>query len=114
MGSCASQDPPLGIFQAVHEWHGLNDTEMNRVNDEIQRNMWDALQRGTVAVHCLAGIHRAACIVACHFLWRHYALGHRDVPCDPTVIYRRLKAVRPAVSPAYTHVLQKYEAHLKR
>ena len=25
---------------------------------------------GSVAVHCLAGIHRAACIVACHFLFR--------------------------------------------
>jgi len=113
VGSCAGKDPPKAIFQAVHEWHGLNSTEMNSVNDSIQESMWEQLQQGSVAVHCLAGIHRAACIVACHFLWRHYVLGHRDVPCDPKVIYQRLKAVRPAVSPAYAHVLQKYEAHLK-
>jgi predicted protein tyrosine phosphatase len=114
VGSCSSKDPPKAIFQAVHQWHGLNDADMNNVNDFIQRSMWDQLQEGTVAVHCLAGIHRAACIVACHYLWRHYTLGHRDIPCDASVIYARLKGVRPAVSPAYTHVLQKYEAYLKR
>eukprot|EP00971_Amphidinium_carterae_P252919 5021238-Amphidinium_carterae.1 len=36
---------------------------MNKRNDEIQKAMWTALQRGTVAVHCLAGIHRA--LIAC-------------------------------------------------
>lgn len=114
VGSCSTKEPPKAIFQAVHEWHGLNDAEMNRVNDWIQQTMWEQLQNGTVAVHCLAGIHRAACIVACHYLWRYHTLGHKNVPCDATVIYQRLKANRPAVSPAYTHVLQKYEAHLKR
>mmetsp|Transcript_23098 Transcript_23098/g.36908 ORF Transcript_23098/g.36908 Transcript_23098/m.36908 type:complete len:363 (-) Transcript_23098:72-1160(-) len=114
VGCCVGKDSPNVICQSVHEWHSLDDQRMNRVNDEIQQSMWDALQSGTVAVHCLAGIHRAACIVACHFLWRYYTLGHRDVPCDPNVIYQKLRAVRPAVSPAYTHVLQKYEAHLKR
>ena len=44
---------------------------MNDANDAIQEAIWAQLQRGTVAVHCLAGIHRAACIVACHYLWRY-------------------------------------------
>jgi len=114
VGACASKDPPQVILQAVHEWHNLDDQGMNDVNDWIQQNMWEQLQQGSVAVHCLAGIHRAACIVACHYLWRHYTLGHQDIPCEPAVIYRNLKAVRPAVAPAYNHVLAKYEAHLKR
>lgn len=114
VGACNSKDPPQVILQAVHEWHNLDDQGMNDVNDWIQQNMWEQLQQGTVAVHCLAGIHRAACIVACHYLWRHYILGHQDIPSDSAVIYRNLKAVRPAVSPAYNHVLSKYEAHLKR
>ena len=79
----------------------------------MQAAIWDHLQRGTVAVHCLAGIHRAACIVACHYLWRHYALGQSEVPSKPDVIYRRLQAVRPAVAPAYAHVLRSYETYLK-
>jgi len=114
IGSCSSAQKPAIIWQAVHEWHALTGENMNRVNDAIQTAIWDALQNGTVAVHCLAGIHRAACIVACHFLWRHYALGHKDVPCDPSAIYASLQAQRPAVSPAYSHVLNNYQAHLRR
>jgi hypothetical protein len=114
VGSCSTGPHPRVICQAVHEWHSLGSEGMNRVNDEIQAGIWDALEKGTVAVHCLAGIHRAACIVACHFLWRHYILGHQDIPADAAEIYRRLIAVRPHVSPAYAHVLRNYEAHLKK
>ena len=60
--------------------------------------MWATLQGGgTVAIHCLAGIHRAAMITACHFLYRHHVLGHTSatvrrggmqrearLPCGPT------------------------------
>merc|ERR1712117_992423 len=105
IGSCSTEDKPKVIFQAVHQWFSLG-SDMNKTNDEIQEAMWEALQTGTVAVHCLAGIHRAACIVACHFLWRHYALGHTQLPSDARQIYSILKAARPAVEPAYTHVLQ--------
>ena len=86
---------------------------MNAANDEIQAAIWAHLQRGTVAVHCLAGIHRAACIVACHFLYRHYTLGHHQLPCQADEIYRCLRSVRPAVSPAYRDVMREYEAHLR-
>lgn len=114
VGACSSSKPPEVICQAVHTWYSMETNTMNRVNDQIQASMWESLQSGTVAVHCLAGIHRAACIVACHYLWRHYALGHQHIPSDPGEIYRRLQAVRPAVSPAYQHVLQKYVDHLKK
>jgi len=114
VGACAREPRPHVICQAVHEWFGNDGMRMNKINDEMQEKIWEHLQSGSVAVHCLAGIHRAACIVACHFLWRFYAMGHTEIPCDAVVIYRKLKAVRPAVSPAYTHVLQSYENYLKR
>jgi len=114
IGACSSQSPPQVICQAVHRWFSLGAEDMNRANDEIQEAMWENLQHGTVAVHCLAGIHRAACIVACHFLWRYYVLGHTDLPSEARQIYNRLQAARPAVEPAYAHVLENYAAHLKR
>ena len=102
------------LTHAVHRWytHGSDAVQMN---DEIQRAIWRHLEQGgCVAVHCLAGIHRAACIVACHFLFRHYALGHQDVPSDVKDIYRKLQSVRRAVSPAYEHVLQDYRSHVMK
>lgn len=114
IGSCSSRDQrPQIICQAVHDWFRLDATTMNAANDQIQETIWKALQSGSVAVHCLAGIHRAACIVACHFLWRHYTLKHTNVTCNTEEIYRRLIAVRPNVSPAYAHVLRQYELYLK-
>lgn len=112
IGSCKKQRGPDVICEAVHGWHS-DAKNMNSKNDAIQSAIWQSLQHGTVAVHCLAGIHRAACIVACHFLYRHYVLGHSDIPCDMNEIYRRLKAARPHVDPAYGHVFKSYEAHLK-
>lgn len=114
IGTCSTDRKPCVIYQAVHGWHGANNDEMNKRNDMMQQAMWENLQKGSVAVHCLAGIHRAACIVACHFLYRHYALGHTDIPADPKEIYRRLKAARPHVDAAYAHVLRSYEAHLQK
>jgi len=116
VGSCTSDNPPGVICNAVHTWSWLGPgaKEMNRCNHEIQEAIWKNLQKGTVAVHCLAGIHRAACIVACHYLYRYYHLGHKDIPHKPTDIYRCLKAVRPAVSPAYKHVLENYMKFLKK
>ena len=67
---------------------------------------------GSVAIHCLAGIHRAAMITACHFLWRHHVLGHTSISCDWADVYRKLISVRPHVSPAYEDILRGYEAHL--
>ena len=55
---------------------------------EIQTEMWQAQQKGTVAVHCLAGIHRAACIMACQYLYRHYVVGHTEISANNSEIYR--------------------------
>ena len=109
-GSGKGRPPPKVVAHAVHKWYARGDSVVQK-NDAVQREIWKALQTGTVAVHCLAGIHRAACIVACHFLYRHYQLGHAHVPCDCSEIYNKLQQVRPAVSPAYLDILRNYEAH---
>mmetsp|Transcript_84097 Transcript_84097/g.167845 ORF Transcript_84097/g.167845 Transcript_84097/m.167845 type:complete len:138 (-) Transcript_84097:64-477(-) len=103
------------IAHAVHTWHSFDGTPSVDKNDQIQAAIWAHLQAGnSVAVHCLAGIHRAACIVACHFLYRYHTLGHTHVPHVTDDIYRKLISVRPAVAPAYLHVLQEYEAHVTK
>lgn len=102
------------VAHAVHTWFGGGEASMLTKNDEMQRAIWSHLEGGgSVAVHCLAGIHRAACIVACHFLFRRYVLGHVDVPEDPEDIYRKLQSVRPHVAPAYEHVLRRYSEHVR-
>jgi len=113
IGVCSTGQMPDIICQQVHKWYQDSESEMNRINDVMQAKIWDALQRGTVVVHCLAGIHRAACIVACHFLWRHYVLRDRGVTNDVFEIYACLKAARPHVEPAYGLVLERYKKHLQ-
>lgn len=113
VGVCGSGRMPKIVCQEVHKWYSLGEADMNRTNDQIQEKIWENLQSGSVAVHCLAGIHRAACIVACHFLWRHYTLRDHRVPKDPTEIYDCLQAARPHVEPAYKHVLESYRGYLQ-
>lgn len=112
VGTCSTNSPPAVICHAVHTWSRSFDS-INRKCDEIQTAIWQALQNGSVAVHCLAGIHRAACIVACQYLYRHYKVGQKRISANHDEIYRQMIAVRPAVSPAYTHVLMSYEAFVK-
>ena len=97
----------------MHTWYSNQGPATNAKIDDINRKMWAAVQEGSVAVHCLAGIHRAACIMACHFLYRHYCLGHTHIPADTRDIYRKMISVRPHVSPAYEDILRGYEAHVK-
>ena len=127
--------PPKVIAHAVHHWYGFHEdsrNERNQIIDTINEAIWDALtvgvqiegededERGTcsssdggsVAIHCLAGIHRAACIMACHFLYRYYILDQKHIPCDIKEIYATMMAVRPNVSPAYQHILKSYEKYL--
>mmetsp|Transcript_34020 Transcript_34020/g.102698 ORF Transcript_34020/g.102698 Transcript_34020/m.102698 type:complete len:312 (+) Transcript_34020:968-1903(+) len=105
--------PPDVVSHAVHTWFSDQGARTNKKIDDINEKMWAAVQEGTVAVHCLAGIHRAACIMACHFLYRHYVLGHKHIPCDTADIYRKMISVRPHVSPAYEDILRGYEKYLK-
>lgn len=90
---------PKILFQPIHKLMRARTEEVISVMDGIQEEMWRSLQEGSVAVHCLAGVHRAPTVVVCHFLYRHYALGHRHISNDVAAIYRSLKAIRPGVEP---------------
>jgi hypothetical protein len=109
----AAKTPPEVIAHAVHTWYSTDRVETNRKIDAINERVYAVLQDGgSVAIHCLAGIHRAAMITACHFLWRHHVLGHTSISCDRADVYRKLISVRPHVSPAYEDILRGYGAHL--
>ena len=109
----ASGKSPDVVAHAVHTWYSTDRERTNQKIDRINERMWATLQAGgTVAIHCLAGIHRAAMITACHFLYRHHVLGHTNIPCDEAEIYRKLISVRPHVSPAYQDILRGYKAHV--
>ena len=109
----ASGKSPDVVAHAVHTWYSTDRERTNQKIDRINERMWATLQQGgTVAIHCLAGIHRAAMITACHFLYRHHVLGHTNIPCDEAEIYRKLISVRPHVSPAYQDILRGYKAHV--
>eukprot|EP00405_Crypthecodinium_cohnii_P008666 CAMPEP_0206427420 /NCGR_PEP_ID=MMETSP0324_2-20121206/5025_1 /ASSEMBLY_ACC=CAM_ASM_000836 /TAXON_ID=2866 /ORGANISM="Crypthecodinium cohnii, Strain Seligo" /LENGTH=325 /DNA_ID=CAMNT_0053892687 /DNA_START=16 /DNA_END=993 /DNA_ORIENTATION=- len=111
VGQSSPNRRPDVITEAVHTWFSGPSAEKNH---QIQCAIWQHLEQGgSVAVHCLAGIHRAACIVACQFLFRYHVLGHTHVPHEVDDIYRKLKSVRPHVSPAYQRVFQEYEVYVK-
>lgn len=105
---------PRLLCHAVHTWNSLQPDEVNRRLDAVQSAMWTALQHGSVAVHCLSGAQRAACIVGCHFLWRYYILGHSDLPGDVLVILQRLCEVWPGLVPSCTKIMERYKDHLER
>jgi protein-tyrosine phosphatase len=56
----------------VHELGmSINDeNQICEIFDMMNEAMWEGLQTGNVVVHCLAGVHRAACVVVTHYLWR--------------------------------------------
>lgn len=117
-GSPWNGAPPRVVSHAVHKWYGAvlggGKEDVLRKIDAVNADIWEALRTGTVAVHCLAGIHRAACIAACHFLYRRHVLGQKEVSGDTKDIYAKMMSVRPRVSPAYQHILVAYEAYLVR
>lgn len=76
--------------------------------------MWEGLQKGSVVVHCLAGVHRAACVVVSHFLWRYYKQGHTYLSPDIAAIYECLGKRRYGVAPLdYVSLVKQFEEHLK-
>lgn len=112
VGSCSTGQPPKVICEAVHDWR-MDMITMAKI-DKIQESIWAALQKGSIAVHCLAGVHRAACVTACHYVWRHYVLGHKSLPVDSDEIFDKLIESRPIVEPAYLYLLQGYSSYLKK
>jgi len=114
-GGCRQKNDAVVVVGQLAPRFPRGDDGVVEKNDAIQRAIWRHVsENGSVAIHCLAGIHRAAMITACHFLYRHYQLGHADVPSDCGDIYAKLQSVRPAVSPAYIDTLRMYEAHCRR
>jgi len=104
---------PRLVFEPIHALMAAKPLTIITTIDKIQKEIWDALQTGSVAVHCLAGVHRAPTVVVCHYLWRHYALGHDQVCCDVPTIYKRLSAIRPGVQPlGYIQLIDIYQEYL--
>mmetsp|Transcript_75882 Transcript_75882/g.138761 ORF Transcript_75882/g.138761 Transcript_75882/m.138761 type:complete len:324 (+) Transcript_75882:113-1084(+) len=111
--SVGTATPEL-VFEPIHQLFGASPEVVIDKMNHIQERMWDCLQRGSIAVHCLAGVHRAPTVVCCHYLWRHYHLGHKDVCPDIKTIYQRLSRVRSGVEPlSYIQIIHLYEKYLK-
>lgn len=73
-----------------------------------------AIQEGTVIVHCLAGVHRASAVTVSHYLYRHYALGHRHVCDDVPTLYENLAKIRRGVAPlGYKDMVDNYKLFLQ-
>ena len=87
IGSFSTSNPPKVIAHCLSAWDPSTH-DIAGLCHEIQIEIWQSLQKGSVAVQCLAGIHRAACIVACQYLYRHYALGHTEIASEKMEIYR--------------------------
>jgi len=107
---------PKILYRPIHELMRATPDVRIAVMDEIQKEMWRCLQEGSVAVHCLAGVHRAPTVVVCHFLYRHYVLGHKQVKTDIDQIYRGLRAIRPGVDPLSYRgpIIETYKDYLVR
>eukprot|EP00667_Euglena_gracilis_P006978 EG_transcript_7043 len=106
-------DNPDVIYQPVHKMWNMGDEGVSTIMHGIQTRVWQALQRGSVVSHCLAGLHRAPTVVVCQFLFRFYTLKMYDICNDVDTIYRRIQAVRPHAEPlSYIAIIRKYEKWL--
>jgi len=104
---------PRVIYQPIHELMRATPEHVVTTMDWIQEAVWESLQTGSVAVHCLAGVHRAPTVIVCHYLWRHYKLGHSKVCNDFATIYERLRALGPGVEPlSYLTLIDTYQKYL--
>ena len=50
--------------------------------------------KGTVIIHCLAGMHRAPCILVSHILYRYFKKNQKFLEIDFDKIYKNLSAIR--------------------
>jgi hypothetical protein len=74
------------------------ETKVIAVLKKFNEAIWEGLQTGNVFVHCLAGVHRAACVAVSHYLWRFYVLKHTHLSSDIQDIYSQLAERRPGVA----------------
>lgn len=113
-GAFGSEHKPRIVSQPVHEWPNHSDEEMGCANDEIQSAIWTALQSGSVAVHGVADVRLAACIVGCHFLWRFFVFAHHELPNDVERIFLRLQSIWPSLTDEYVPILSRYKEYLHK
>ncbi|KAJ1615975.1 hypothetical protein T492DRAFT_1109684 [Pavlovales sp. CCMP2436] len=103
---------PNVVYSPIHKLYGSQPNLVVDTLRGIAEHMWTALQSGSVAVHCLAGLHRAPAVVACFYLYRYYILGHTHLPHDIGEIYARIRAIRPSVAPlGYIELIKKFELY---
>jgi hypothetical protein len=102
------------VYYPIHSLLGADDTEeILQTFNTFNENIWEALKEGNVFCHCLAGVHRAACVAVSHYLWRYHKLGHTHLPCDISSIYQSLASRRPGVAPlSYVSLVRTWERHL--
>jgi protein tyrosine phosphatase len=96
---------------AMPRTRGASDTKLAAINEDI----WAGLQKGNVVIHCLAGVHRASCIVVSHALFRHYKLQHTHISSDIATIYTKLASIRKGVQPlGYLALVTSFREFLER
>jgi len=98
------QPPPYTVTPKkviCHPLHTLSRAQgsSDPIFYSINEAIWAGLQTGNVVVHCLAGVHRAACVVVSHALYRHYKLRHTHISNDIAELYRKLASIRRGVAP---------------
>lgn len=112
--SVGTANPEI-IFEPIHQLIQRPPSQVAATYHRIETKVWEALQTGSVAVHCLAGVHRAPTVVVCQYLYRYYALGMHDVDINIQAIYKRLNAKRPGVEPlSYLSLIHHYHDFLKK
>lgn len=104
---------PEIVFQPIHHLIGRGPQEVVLAFHKLEMKIWKAMQTGSVAIHCLAGVHRAPTLVVCQYLYRYYVLKMHDVDKDIASIYRKLSAKRAGVEPlSYITLINYYQEFL--
>jgi protein-tyrosine phosphatase len=103
------------IYFPVHDLLRNRDArEIVETFRNFNEAIWEGLQSGNVFCHCLAGVHRAACVAVSHYLWRYYKLGHTHLTSDIAKIYKSLSSRRAGVAAlGYLELVKVWEAHLR-
>jgi len=96
---------------AMSRAKGASDLKLAAINEEI----WAGLQTGNVVIHCLAGVHRASCMVVSHALFRHFRLKHTHISSDIASIYTKLASIRKGVQPlGYLALVTSFREYLEK
>lgn len=119
--NCHMQSVPVDYYavpcrvmcHAVHQLSRMPAHHRMQVFLEINEAIWEGLQTGTVVVHCLAGVHRASCVVVSHMLYRHFVKGQTYLSSDILTNYAGLAKIRRGVEPlGYIDLVRDFRNYL--